>query len=168
MRLPGSFTHAKRKQVVHTTCQLLQLVPVMNSLVGSVKKRGISGGQRKRVNIGVELVSAFPPPPPPPSPCLSSLPGDPAYPRCPSLHPLQVAQPSLLYLDEPTSGLDSTAALTVLTGLKHLCQRGLSSIMVIHQPRQSIFALFDQVREAAGSQSQEPCVQAAVASFSSP
>lgn len=29
------------------------------SIVGSVEKRGISGGQRKRVNIGTELV-AFP------------------------------------------------------------------------------------------------------------
>jgi len=30
---------------------------VQNELIGSVSSRGISGGQRKRVNIGVELVA---------------------------------------------------------------------------------------------------------------
>jgi len=30
---------------------------LQHSLVGSVEKRGISGGQRKRVSIGVELVA---------------------------------------------------------------------------------------------------------------
>lgn len=30
---------------------------LQHSLVGSVERRGISGGQRKRVNIGVELVA---------------------------------------------------------------------------------------------------------------
>ena len=56
-----------------------------------------------------------------------------------------MAQPSVLFLDEPTSGLDATGSLAVLKGLKRLCSRGLSSIMVIHQPRYSIFELFDQV-----------------------
>ena len=32
-------------------------LPLQHSLVGSVERRGISGGQRKRVNIGVELVA---------------------------------------------------------------------------------------------------------------
>jgi len=29
---------------------------IRNSLVGTVEKRGISGGQRKRVNVGIEMV----------------------------------------------------------------------------------------------------------------
>lgn len=37
--------------------QALQLVTIQNSLVGGVARRGISGGQRKRVNIGYELVA---------------------------------------------------------------------------------------------------------------
>ena len=36
---------------------LLQIGHVQHSVVGSVEKRGISGGQRKRVNIGLELVT---------------------------------------------------------------------------------------------------------------
>eukprot|EP00193_Tetraselmis_chui_P015996 CAMPEP_0177794034 /NCGR_PEP_ID=MMETSP0491_2-20121128/25415_1 /TAXON_ID=63592 /ORGANISM="Tetraselmis chuii, Strain PLY429" /LENGTH=1042 /DNA_ID=CAMNT_0019316633 /DNA_START=464 /DNA_END=3588 /DNA_ORIENTATION=- len=111
VRLPDSYDHKRRLSVVRDTCELLQLMHIMNSVVGSVEKRGISGGQRKRVNIGVELV----------------------------------AQPSLLFLDEPTSGLDSTSSQAVLNGLKLLSHRGMSSIMVIHQPRYTIFELFDQV-----------------------
>lgn len=45
----------------------------------------------------------------------------------------------------PHSGLDATASLAVLNGLKKLTGSGLTSIMVIHQPRYSIFNLLDQV-----------------------
>lgn len=34
----------------------LGLDTIRNSLVGTVEKRGISGGQRKRVNVGIEMV----------------------------------------------------------------------------------------------------------------
>ena len=42
--------------IVAQTLLLLQIAHVRNRVVGSVEKRGISGGQRKRVNIGNELV----------------------------------------------------------------------------------------------------------------
>ena len=51
----------------------------------------------------------------------------------------------MLFLDEPTSGLDATSSFAILQGLKILCGRGLSSIMVVHQPRYSIFRLFTKV-----------------------
>lgn len=37
--------------------QVLNLDQIQNSIVGSVEKRGISGGQKKRVNMGLEVVS---------------------------------------------------------------------------------------------------------------
>ena len=37
--------------------KLLQMEHIKDSIVGSAEKRGISGGQRKRVNIGLELVA---------------------------------------------------------------------------------------------------------------
>merc|ERR1719277_1933114 len=89
----------------------MQIDHIQNKIVGSVEQRGISGGQRKRVNIGLELA----------------------------------AQPTVLFLDEPTSGLDSTSSLAVALSLKRMCQLGMSSIMVIHQPRYSLFTLFDDV-----------------------
>ena len=39
------------------TLTLTLTLKMQHSLVGSVEKRGISGGQRKRVNIGLELVA---------------------------------------------------------------------------------------------------------------
>jgi len=89
----------------------MQIDHIQNSIVGGVEKRGISGGQRKRVNIGLELA----------------------------------AQPTVLFLDEPTSGLDSTSSLAVVYSLKKMCQLGMTCIMVIHQPRYSLFTLFDDV-----------------------
>ena len=40
-------------------CHIAQpgLEDVVSSIVGDVENRGISGGQRKRVNIGMELVA---------------------------------------------------------------------------------------------------------------
>ncbi|PHT35256.1 ABC transporter G family member 24 [Capsicum baccatum] len=42
--------------VVERVIESLGLQPVRDSLVGTVEKRGISGGQRKRVNVGLEMV----------------------------------------------------------------------------------------------------------------
>ncbi len=37
--------------------QTLQLEDVRHELIGNEETRGISGGQRKRVNVGLELVA---------------------------------------------------------------------------------------------------------------
>ena len=48
-------------------------------------------------------------------------------------------------LDEPTSGLDATTALDIMRSLKTLSQIGMTVVMVVHQPRYSLFTLFDEV-----------------------
>jgi ABC-type multidrug transport system ATPase subunit len=45
------------KQVVEYTISMLGMSHIQDKIVGSVEKRGISGGQRKRVNIGMEVVT---------------------------------------------------------------------------------------------------------------
>jgi ABC-type multidrug transport system ATPase subunit len=50
-----SLTHIDA--LVEETLKVLLLDPIRDSVVGSVEKRGISGGQRKRVNIGLEIVA---------------------------------------------------------------------------------------------------------------
>lgn len=40
--------------------QVLQLKDVRYELIGDEEARGLSGGQRKRVNVGVEVWSSFP------------------------------------------------------------------------------------------------------------
>lgn len=52
---------------------------------------------------------------------------------------------SLIILDEPTTGLDSFSALNVITSLKKLASSGRTIVTTIHQPRSSIFALFDKL-----------------------
>lgn len=57
LRLSFSVSSRGRKDIVSGAIKVLGLTHIQNSLVGSVEKRGISGGQKKRVNIGVELVA---------------------------------------------------------------------------------------------------------------
>ena len=49
--------HAHVEEVVQDVCVSLGLSHIVDSEIGSVEKRGISGGQRKRVNVGMEMVS---------------------------------------------------------------------------------------------------------------
>jgi ABC-type multidrug transport system ATPase subunit len=49
-------TRRERVLIVERVIDSLDLQEVRNSVVGTVEKRGISGGQRKRVNVGIELV----------------------------------------------------------------------------------------------------------------
>jgi len=57
MRLPGKMPKEEKENRVHTTIQELGLAHVKNSYVGGESVRGISGGEKKRVNVGTELVT---------------------------------------------------------------------------------------------------------------
>eukprot|EP00178_Gracilaria_changii_P026509 TRINITY_DN815_c0_g1_i2.p1 TRINITY_DN815_c0_g1~~TRINITY_DN815_c0_g1_i2.p1 ORF type:complete len:645 (+),score=141.24 TRINITY_DN815_c0_g1_i2:205-2139(+) len=111
LRLPASMPKHKKLLRVQKVIQELGLAKVKDTMIGNQIVRGISGGERKRVNIGTELVT----------------------------------NPSLLFLDEPTTGLDSFNALNVMTALRQLASNGRTIVSTIHQPRSSIFALFDQL-----------------------
>lgn len=55
-RLSANLPKPDRVLVVERVIEALGLQAVRDSLVGTVEKRGISGGQRKRVNVGLEMV----------------------------------------------------------------------------------------------------------------
>ena len=57
LRLQRDMSDLQRELVVKDVVDMLQLAHVQGSLVGGAEKRGISGGQRKRVNIGMELAA---------------------------------------------------------------------------------------------------------------
>ncbi|CAG8559433.1 9983_t:CDS:10 [Cetraspora pellucida] len=57
MRLPNDMDRVAKKEKVIEVIQFLELSHVMESIIGNEEQRGISGGQRKRVNIGMELVA---------------------------------------------------------------------------------------------------------------
>lgn len=56
-----------------------------------------------------------------------------------------LGSPSILALDEPTSGLDSASALSVMLALKAAAAQGRCVLASVHQPRSSIYALFNNV-----------------------
>ncbi|KAL6640996.1 hypothetical protein ACP70R_019177 [Stipagrostis hirtigluma subsp. patula] len=55
-RLSKGTTRSDKILVLERVIGSLGLQEIRNSLVGTVEMRGISGGQRKRVNVGIELV----------------------------------------------------------------------------------------------------------------
>ena len=56
-----------------------------------------------------------------------------------------ITNPDVLFLDEPTTGLDATTAFTVMELLRKQAQQMRTIIFSIHQPRYTIFKLFDHV-----------------------
>jgi ABC-type multidrug transport system ATPase subunit len=56
-RLPLRFTYARKQAIVNRVIQVLGLTEVQQYVIGDENTRGISGGERKRVNIGIELVA---------------------------------------------------------------------------------------------------------------
>ncbi|XP_072232402.1 broad substrate specificity ATP-binding cassette transporter ABCG2 isoform X2 [Leuresthes tenuis] len=111
LRLPSSITQEEKEQKVNRLIQELGLGKVADSKVGTQLIRGISGGERKRTNIGMELI----------------------------------IDPSVLFLDEPTTGLDASTANSVLLLLKRMANNGRTIILSIHQPRYTIYRLFDSL-----------------------
>ncbi|KAI1614657.1 ABC transporter-like protein [Exophiala viscosa] len=111
IRLPRNWTDARKQEHVDTLIACLGLSHVADSLVGDPRKPVISGGQRKRVSIGLELAAA----------------------------------PMALFLDEPTSGLDATSAASVMGLLRSISSLGVTTIAIIHQPRQEVFESIDNL-----------------------
>lgn len=53
-----NLTKLQRRAFVNEVLDVLGLTHVQHTLIGDEFVRGISGGQRKRVNIGIELMSS--------------------------------------------------------------------------------------------------------------
>eukprot|EP00127_Corallochytrium_limacisporum_P001056 Clim_evm3s36 gene=Clim_evmTU3s36 len=55
-------------------------------------------------------------------------------------------QPKVLVLDEPTSALDASSALSLALRLRHIARtRNCIVLVVVHQPRDEIYQLFDRL-----------------------
>ncbi|KAG8511622.1 ATP-binding cassette sub-family G member 2 [Galemys pyrenaicus] len=111
LRLPTTMKNFEKNERINKVIHELGLDKVADSKVGTQFIRGVSGGERKRTSIGMELIT----------------------------------DPSILFLDEPTTGLDSSTANAVLLLLKRMSKQGRTIIFSIHQPRYSIFKLFDSL-----------------------
>jgi len=112
LRLSNSQVSLKgRQNKVQQVIEELGLTACADTPVGNEFVRGVSGGERKRVNIAMELI----------------------------------LDPPVLFLDEPTTGLDSNTANTIILLLYKIARGGKNIILSIHQPRYSIYSLFDRL-----------------------
>ncbi|KAL3686713.1 hypothetical protein R1sor_013022 [Riccia sorocarpa] len=57
LRLPGSLTAAERKKIVESTIVEMGLQDCQNTYVGNWHLRGLSGGEKRRLTIGLEILS---------------------------------------------------------------------------------------------------------------
>jgi ATP-binding cassette subfamily G (WHITE) protein 2 len=57
LRLPRTFTNKQRKERVHDVMTDLGIAHVHNVIVGTPLRKGISGGERKRVSVGMQLLN---------------------------------------------------------------------------------------------------------------
>ncbi|CAF1231827.1 unnamed protein product [Didymodactylos carnosus] len=111
VRLPKTLSEQEKADIVKRVIHQLALEKCADTKVGTELIRGISGGERKRTNIGMELVLS----------------------------------PKIIFLDEPTTGLDSSTAIKVMKLLHGISLNGCTIIFAIHQPRYTIYKLFDQI-----------------------
>lgn len=56
-----------------------------------------------------------------------------------------ILEPRILFLDEPTTGLDAATARSVVSLLQKLGDQGHTVVCSIHQPRYSIYKMFDRL-----------------------
>ena len=108
LRAPRAERLAQVDAVIHE----LGLGDAQHSYVGEDMRRGISGGEKKRVSVAIQLIH----------------------------------NPPILFLDEPTTGLDAFNSLLLMRQLKQVAQEHHRCIVAsIHQPRSSLFDLFDDI-----------------------
>eukprot|EP00908_Phaeocystis_cordata_P017597 Transcript_28954.p1 GENE.Transcript_28954~~Transcript_28954.p1 ORF type:complete len:307 (-),score=106.59 Transcript_28954:315-1142(-) len=58
LRLPSNVSIDEKRDVVDNLLRKLSLVKAADTIVGDAKRRGISGGERKRLSIGCELIGS--------------------------------------------------------------------------------------------------------------
>jgi ABC-type multidrug transport system ATPase subunit len=58
LRMPESVSAEEKEAKVFEVLQQLGLVDIKDARIGNIEKRGISGGEARRVSIGLELVAS--------------------------------------------------------------------------------------------------------------
>ena len=174
LRVPREYnTSAECRARVERVVEELNLAKCADSLVGTELLRGVSGGERRRLSIGLELIkdpsilflvrclarhcaahggvhlqTATKLPRKKLSLRMQSARADHTPPthktHCHACPRARSTRPHhSSNKDEPTTGLDATVANVVVRTLKQLARGGRTVLLSIHQPRFSIFREFD-------------------------
>jgi len=111
-KLPQSMSANDKTQWALEVATELGLSQCFETKIGGVDVRGVSGGERKRCAVALELLT----------------------------------DPPIMFLDEPTSGLDSFTSEAVMSKIRDNAREHNRTIIAsIHQPRSSVFKLFDKL-----------------------
>jgi ABC-type multidrug transport system ATPase subunit/ABC-type multidrug transport system permease subunit len=124
-KLPTPFSEATIDQLVRETVRVLRLTHCIDSLIGDANNRGLSGGEKRRVSIGVELVSR-------PKILFLDEPTS-GLDSC-----------SALYVMEAIAGIIKAPPPTTALGSSYFDYKPMV-VFSIHQPSHEIFQLFDKV-----------------------
>ncbi|ORZ40610.1 hypothetical protein BCR44DRAFT_1425381 [Catenaria anguillulae PL171] len=123
MRMPAYLSQAEKEQRVQDLISYLGMSHVQHSIIGDERVRGVSGGQRKRVNIGMELVAA---------PSILML--DEQKTRCRGCHPLPSQQCIDLFDDLILLG---AGGRVVYTGSRRYAMSYFTNLGFVKPPKQS-------------------------------
>lgn len=140
LRLPVGATEEELHDRVHEVLKTMGLVQCGGVQVGNEEKKGISGGEKRRLSIGIQLLSD-------PSICLFDEPttGLDAF---TARHIVQTLK-SLASVSRLPNMSHATTEATSPSKAKSLSFRSAvkkrTVILSIHQPRYDIFALVDEV-----------------------
>ena len=97
----------------------LGLIKVRNTRVGSQFQRGISGGEKKRLSVGCELITD------------PSTTASPSLSLCVWFFSFGALCAGLIFLDEPTTGLDAFNSLCIMEMLNDLCNEGRTIVWYV-------------------------------------
>ncbi|KAB5589912.1 hypothetical protein CTheo_6655 [Ceratobasidium theobromae] len=114
LRLPREMSRKHKIARAEEVMKMLGLDLCADNLVGGELLKGISGGEKRRLSLAVQVTSYIKGTKP-------------------------VIDPAVLIVDEPTSGLDALTANNVMTVLNDIARSGRTVILSIHQPRSDIY-----------------------------
>lgn len=124
LRLPSSVSIPEKMKKVDQVIDELGLTKCKYTKIGVPGfSKGISGGERKRLSIAIELLTG------------------------PSILFLGMCDFFCLHfaIDEPTTGLDAKTALNIMETIDKLAKSGRAVVLTIHQPRSDIVQMFDKL-----------------------
>jgi len=171
LRLSRKMADAEKRAYVDDMINRMGLTEAADTLVGDEKKRGISGGERKRLSLACELMG---------NPSKIIFADEPTSKEegkrergkeggrkgrgreKTKLSPRPLQPVVIFHFISPftealtyhvhiyTGGLDSFQSQSVMTRMKRLCEEGPSGqrhtvIVSIHQPRSTVYSMFDDI-----------------------
>lgn len=142
LRLPSSVTRSEKKAIVDSTIQEMGLFDCRHTPVGNWHLRGLSGGEKRRLSIALEILTR---------PRLLFL-DEPTsgldrsgFNLITGSHTDDASLNFVLTSNFAFECVCSAAAFFVITTLRNLARDGRTIIASIHQPSSEVFELFDNL-----------------------